>query len=326
MFSLFDAEAQDVHFSQFFFSAQLLNPAEVGNFDAQYRFNANQKTQWRSVSQPYTSFAFMADGHFEFTPKNVGLGMVVLNDRAGDSHFNTFSILVAGSYLHALGKSERHSLRGGLQVGFSQIKIDPNALSFNNQYNGVIYDPSLPSGENLARTSRWYFNLNAGFNYVFKEAARKKIRVGIAGHNLNAPKQSFYNETGVRLPFRLSVYATGEWKISEDLDLMPAVRYMDQATFSEFIFGSGLRYILLHERRLYRAVFAGYYGRVGDSGIAMAGVEIDDWRFAASYDINVSALKPASRNKGGFEFSVRYLFNRYKGTSSFRHRYCPIYL
>jgi type IX secretion system PorP/SprF family membrane protein len=319
-------QAQDIHFSQFFFSPQYLSPAEIGNIDSKYRLNANQKTQWREVSQPYNTFALMGDGRFDFVPEEIGLGLLISNDRAGDSRFNTFNFLLGGSYRYNLEKSGRHSLQGGLQIGLTQIRIDQSALSFNNQYNGVVYDPNLPTGENLARNARWFFNLNAGALYNFKPEDRKIITLGIAAHNLSAPKQSFFNDTGIQLPLRFSAYATAEWKIAEEFDLMPSLRFMDQGTYSEFIFGSALRYILMDERSLYRTVFAGYYGRFGDSGIAMLGFELDEWRFAASYDINVSDLETASRNQGGFEFSLQYLFGRKQSANKFRHKFCPVYL
>ncbi len=318
--------AQDVHFSQFFFSPQTLNPAEIGNFDAQYRLNANQKTQWREVSKPYSTFAIMGDGRFDFLPKNIAFGLNMLNDRAGDSRFNTFSILAGGSYGYALTDDGVHGLSGGLQLGLTQIKLDYDALNFNNQYNGIVYDPNLPTGESFSRNSRWYFNLNFGAIYTYNKTNRKSITVGLAGHNASAPNQSFTNETGVRLPFRTSLYANAEWTLTEDFDLMPSFRWMDQATFTEIILGSALRYILMNERNLYRTVFAGYYGRFGDSGIAMLGFEYDEWRVAANYDINVSQLTAASRNRGGFEFSVQYLFNRKPNQKSFRHKYCPVFL
>lgn len=317
---------QDVHFSQFFFSPQLLNPAEIGNVDAQYRLNANQKTQWKEVSRPYTSFAVMGDGRFAFVPKEIALGVAIMNDNAGDSHYNTLSILAGGSYRYHIHGSEKHILQGGLQTGISQIKLNYDALSFNNQYNGVVYDPNLPTGENFARNSRWYFNLNAGAAYTFKPEYRKSVTIGFAAHNITAPKQSFYNDTGIKLPVRTSVYATAEWKVAEDFDIMPALRWMDQATFTESIIGTAVRYILMDEDVIYRSIFAGYFGRFGDSGIAMIGFDFDAWRVAASYDINVSSLKPASRNRGGFEFSVQYLFNKASGKNGLPHKFCPVFL
>jgi type IX secretion system PorP/SprF family membrane protein len=318
--------AQDIHFSQFFFAPQLLNPAETGRFDATYRANANYKSQWREVSQPYSTFAISGDGHFQFLPEKAALGIALMNDRAGDSRFNTFSILAGGAYAYHFDENETHEISGGLQMGVTQITIDYSALNFDNQFNGVVFDPNLPTGERFARNTRWYFNLNLGAVYTYRPEVRKEISAGWAMHNITRPDQSFFNDVGVQLPMRNSIYATASWRISESFDVMPAFRWMQQATFSEVILGSAVRYILMNERSLYRTVFAGYFGRFGDSGIAMVGFEVDDWRFAASYDINVSDLAAASRNRGGLEFSLQYLFNRSGRNKGFIHKFCPVYI
>jgi hypothetical protein len=199
-------------------------------------------------------------------------------------------------------------------------------LEFNNQYNGIVFDPSLSNGEDFARNARWFLNLNAGVSYRFRPEERKSLTVGFAGHNLNSPRQSFFNDTGIQLPVRTSLYANADWKINQEFDALPSFRWMDQATFTEVILGSAVRYRLIDESSLYRAVFAGYYGRFGDSGIAMIGGEIDAWRFAISYDINVSDLEQSSRNQGGFEFSLQYLFGKTRKTNSLGHKFCPVFL
>ncbi len=326
LLSMLDAGAQDIHFSQYFFSPQTWSPAEIGNFDAQYRINANQRTQWREVSRPYTTFAVMGDGRLGFAPKEMAFGISLSNDNSGDSRFNTFSFLAGSTYKYQLTEDGKHSLTGGLQTGVSQIKINTDDLTFNNQYNGVAFDPNRSNGENLARMNRWYFNLNFGALYKFQLAPRKTIDLGIAGHNLTQPKQSFYNETGVNLPARLSLYGQSTWMINDRFDALPSIRWMQQSSFSEVVFGSAVRYILMNERSLYRAVFAGYYGRIGDSGIGLVGFEIDAWRFGLSYDINVSQLEVASRNRGGFEFSLQYLFGNPREKLDLPSKYCPVFL
>ncbi|MCH2215091.1 MAG: type IX secretion system membrane protein PorP/SprF [Flavobacteriales bacterium] len=320
------AKSQDIHFSQFFFSPQLLSPGEIGNFNAEYRLNANQKTQWREVSRPYSTFALMGDGQFDFAPKKVAVGAVIMNDNAGDSRFNTFSILLGGSYEYSIDENDEHTIFGGLQTGLTQIRLNYDDLEFNNQYNGVVFDPNLSNGEDFARNARWYFNLNLGVTYRYSPEVRKSISGGLVLHNVNSPRQSFFNDTGVQLPLRTSLYANADWKVNEEIDAMPSFRWMDQATFTEVIFGTAARYRLIDEPGLYRAVFAGYYGRFGDSGIAMLGGEIDAWRFAISYDINVSDLEQSSRNRGGFEFSLQYLFGKKQKSNMLRHKYCPVFL
>lgn len=322
----FSAKGQDIHFSQFFFSPQWLSPAETGNFDAQYRGVANQKTQWREVSQPYTTFAVGVDGRPDFLPENVAVGVALMNDRAGDGRFNTFTFLVGGAYHYQLKNDDRHAFTGGLQLGISQVSIDFDALRFDNQFSGVAFNPNLPTGENFARNNRWHSNLNLGLSYHYTHASKQTVTVGWAGHNYTRPDRSFFNDLGVELPLRNAVYAISTWNVHPGIDLLPAMRYMRQATFSEFVVGSAVRYELLNERSLYRAVFAGYFGRLGDSGIGLIGMEIDDWRFGMSYDINVSNLQIASRNRGGFEFSVQYLMNRQARNPGFQHKFCPDFL
>lgn len=322
----FYARTQDLHFSQFFFSPQGLNPAHVGDFNGSYRINANQKTQWKQVSRPYMTFALTGDAAFDFIPQQMALGLAVINDNAGDARFNTFQILTAASYSFELDAEAKNTLRLGLQLGPGQISINENYMSFNNQYNGVVYDPTLPSGEAFPRNSRWYFNLHAGAAHRFNYAERKNITTGMAVHNLSQPNQSFFNDTGVELPMRFSIYSFASWMIHPDFDVMPAIRWMGQGTYQEFIAGSAIRYILMDEGSIYRSVFGGYFGRFGDSGIAMIGLEYDAWRVALSYDINVSDLKPASRNRGGFEFSVQYIFGESQGKPGVRHKYCPVFL
>lgn len=319
-------QAQDIHFSQFFFAPAWLNPAETGHFDAQYRATANQRTQWREVAQPYTTFALAADGRPDFLPENFSVGAAIMNDRAGDARFNTFTVLLGGAYRYAFKNDDRHSLRGGVQIGLSQVSLDPDALRFDNQFDGAAFDPNRPTGENFARNSRVHANVNLGLAYTFDYARGKSLTGGWAGHNLTRPDRSFFNDTGVNLPARHTFYLRGAWNLRPDIDLLPALSYMRQGTFSEVLAGGAVRYTLLNERSMYRAVFAGWFGRFGDSGIGLAGMEIDDWRVGISYDVNLSNLQVASRNRGGFEFSVQYLFNRTPQNSGFMHRYCPRYI
>jgi hypothetical protein len=54
-------------------------------------------------------------------------------------------------------------------------------------------------------------------------------------------------------------------------------------------------------------VFAGIHGRFRDAAWIEMGVEYNEWRVGMSYDLNTSALRPASTGRGGFEFSIVYI-------------------
>ena len=50
--------AQDIHFSQFAVSKIGLNPATVGNQEADYKAIFQQRTQWISVASPFSTIVF----------------------------------------------------------------------------------------------------------------------------------------------------------------------------------------------------------------------------------------------------------------------------
>ena len=51
-----NAWAQDVHFSQFLANSFVLNPAMVGVQKNDYKATLQRKSQWASVSVPFTTF------------------------------------------------------------------------------------------------------------------------------------------------------------------------------------------------------------------------------------------------------------------------------
>ena len=53
--------AQDIHFSQWMYHPIFSNPAASGFFDGDYRVHAQQRSQWSSVSVPFTSASLGMD-------------------------------------------------------------------------------------------------------------------------------------------------------------------------------------------------------------------------------------------------------------------------
>ena len=82
------ANAQGMHFSQYYNAPMLLNPANTGLMsDFDYRLGANYRNQWASVPAPYKTFS--AYGDFQaFRQQNqtnwLGGGLAFYNDKAGN--------------------------------------------------------------------------------------------------------------------------------------------------------------------------------------------------------------------------------------------------
>jgi type IX secretion system PorP/SprF family membrane protein len=314
--------AQDIHFSQFFNAPLALGPGTIGQFDGDYRANGIFRQQWRSVSVPYRTLGLGGDAKDFLGVQGLGVGAWLFNDRAGDSRLNQFHLSLGVSWTQRFGEERAHSITGGVQAGFTSLTLDSRALSFDNQYNGFTYDPSLPTGERFDRDGLLHPDVNAGLVYRYAPRKRELIQAGVGVFNLTTPAIGFLGEPGVPLDRRSTFHVLTQFPIHERFDLLPMAQFMTQGKFRELILGSNLRYILLDRYGLNRAVQFGLHWRADDAGYLYAGVEYDDWTFGVSYDINTSDLVPASRNRGGIEFAVVRIFKK-RPAVPVRFKACP---
>lgn len=320
-----DVFSQDIHFSQFMQSPLNLNPAQTGNFKGSYRFAGNFRRQWSSVTIPYQTFGVSAESRDIARIKNTNAGLSVYQDKTGDSHFSTLQINLALSQRFNLKKDRSEFFLIGIQSGITQRRIDYSNLSYDNQYNGFYYDPSLPNNEIFQNDGRIYLNLNSGINWVKHFEKRKNISAGIALFNINKPPQSFFGQSNITLDRRLSFNIAGQYKIADKWDLLPAALFMAQGTFREFIIGSSVKYIIQDSKTEYRAIYAGGWARTRDAGFVSVGVDYNEWFVGLSYDINLSNLRPASHGRGGFELSIIYIVGE-RLPKRIKYKVCPEFL
>lgn len=317
--------SQDIHFSQFDVAPLVYNPAFIGNFDGDIRFIGNQRTQWRSVTVPYSTIGVSGEmSQINDIPRVSG-GASIYQDRAGDSRLNTLQINLAGSYEIKRSIDSLHRFTAGFQTGITHRNIDYSELRYDNQWNGANYDPGIDPGERYSRDARTNLNMNLGVGWYYFKDRRNHKEVGLALHHLHKPKQSFFDDPSIGLDRRFSMVASGVTRLNYDWDLMGSLLLSRQGEFTEFNTGLGARYILMDKNQFFRTVFAGFYFRTKDAGYLLAGMDYDACRFGVSYDFNLSDLKPASAGKGGFEFSVVYILRKFKPVLKTR-KICPDYL
>lgn len=317
--------AQDVHFSQYFQTPAALNPALIGQFDGDYRANGIYRQQWRSVTVPYRTFGLGGDAHDFGGVEGLGVGAWLFNDRAGDSRLNQFHLNLGASWTTMIGAARAHGITLGAQVGFTSLTLDNGGLSFDAQYNGFYYDPDLATGENFQRFGLVHPDVHAGVVYRYHPEERRLIQFGFGLFNLTRPGIGFLGGPDVPLDRRSDLHLLVSQPISERVDILPMVHYMGQGTFKELVAGVNARYILLQRYGLKRAVLFGLHYRAADAGYVFAGFEYDDWTAGVSYDINTSDLVPASRNRGGIEFTVVRIWRK-RPPLPVRFKACPAQL
>lgn len=315
--------AQDIHFSQFYRSPLQLNPAQTGNFDGAYRFAGNLRQQWASVSKPFNSLSISADAANALRIKNLGLGLQLSNDQAGDGGLRIIQINPSASYAYKLSKDSTQHIVFGIQPSINFRQIDPSKLKFGNQYDGIKFDPILNSGESVTGNTG-YFTIHTGISYRKAKDRRNQFTAGFAIHNLLNTKVSFLNEN-LRLVKRYTTHIEWRMPIHSKVDFTPGLQYLSQGKDNETILGTNFTYILDDRSYHFRSVQFGFWNRLKDAWVFFGGVEWDQLQVALSYDINTSSLTRASNRRGGWEISAIYII-KHRLPKRLRFRKCPDFI
>lgn len=301
-------EAQDFHLSQYDASPLFLNPAMTGMFDGKYRMHIHYRTQWSKVStKPFTT----AGATFDMPLKKFGVGLQIMNYRAGAGNYNSLSALLSCSYDLA-SKTNMHHLAVGIQAGMVQKSISGDNLLFGNQYdaaNGGGFNTALSSGETFKNSNFVVPMVNAGLLYYFaKSNTRLNPFLGFSAFNLTQPEETFF-ENGSKLPIRYYVHGGIKINVNEKIQLLPKVIYMKQLDNQE-ITSSLLITYYLKDADTYILVGPTY--RHKDAAIIEVGIKKGAYAVRISYDINTSPLKTVSYYRGGFEASFTYTVGKNK--------------
>lgn len=317
------SKGQDIHWSQFNANPIFQNPGNAGHFNGDVRFVGNYRDQWRAVTTPFQTLSLSADGK-PYNYRNLGIGGLFFHDISGDGTFRTIELQANVSYLIKLSADSSHIIRPGVNFGMNHRQVNWNALTFGNQYNGVMYDPSIATNESYANDRKTNFSAGVGAIYEFNIDKRKQLTAGISAFNLNRPNQGFYFSK-VQRDIRTNFFVKGTYPLGFDFDLLPSMQLNIQGKYREYVVGSSLKYTLINRLGEYRAVYAGLWFRNKDAGFISVGMDYQNWFVGLSYDINFSSLVKASNARGGMEIAVRYIINRFK-PSKVAHRVCPDYI
>ena len=312
--------SQDIHWSQFNDNQLFQNPAHAGHFDGDFRLIGNFRDQWRSVTVPFNTFSMSADAKF----KNIGFGINLFNDQAGDGKFRTVEVQGNISYAIKLTGDSTHVIRPGINFGMNHRQINWDALYFDTQYNGYVFNPGAPTFENNQSSRKTNMSLGAGLVYEWYRDNRFKVLAGVGAFNLNRPNQGFYT---LEIPreIRVNGFVKGTFQLNEKWDLIPSAQFSTQGVYKELVVGGSGKYYLDRKKDIYSALYGGIWYRNADAAYLSFGYDYQDLFFGISYDINFSKLVPASHMRGGIEFAVRYIIRKFK-PKRIIHRVCPDYI
>jgi type IX secretion system PorP/SprF family membrane protein len=319
---------QDIHFSQFMTSPLMLNPATTGFFNGTYRLALNGKNQWQAVTKPYQTMSLgfdMSPIQRRYHRDAFGAGILINADIAGDSKFSTTAPSLSLSYIRSLNRRGSQMLSVGLMAGWVFRSINYSALHFDNQFNGSYYDPDLANNEDFSLRNYNYFDLGTGIHWHYQISRESSAYAGLGVFHLLKPKQSFMDDNSIRLDVKWSGYAGAQFSVSQTVDLLPQFLFLKQGPYREVLIGARAKYMKNRYSPMeYASLNVGIFYRNKDAMVFMTGFDYKGFEFGLSYDMNVSALKPASYYKGGLEFSLIYMYSKFKHKRR-REIPCPIF-
>jgi type IX secretion system PorP/SprF family membrane protein len=299
--------AQDLHFSQYFNSPLLVNPANTGFIpDGDHRLGINYRNQWANLGgNPYKTFSIYADGQFfgeRFENGWLGIGGALLRDVAGSGNLTTTRAFGSIAYHQALGLGSLVS--AGFNIGYINKRIDFTKLTFDNQWNGKFFDISAPSGEPFVANQVNYFSLQAGINYAYYPNENTYLNVGFSASNLNRPKESFFTDglVDTRLATRLTTFLNGSFRASDAWIVNPNAYISKMSTATEVVAGGTAQRDLGGNGNT--QLIMGAYYRVSDAIIPVLGFQQSGYKFTFSYDATSSALKSYNQGRGAYEMSI----------------------
>jgi type IX secretion system PorP/SprF family membrane protein len=317
--------AQDLHFSQFFETPLLRNPALAGLFDGDVRVQGVYRNQWNSISFPYQTGSLNAEYKF---PVGKGddfftAGVQFMFDRAGTVALTTTHLLPALNFHKSLSQSRNTYLSLGFMGGLVSRRLDFSKVTTNNQYDGFSYNGSLPTGE-VFNANYSFLDMTVGMSLSTTLGSEEQHNIfgGIAYHHFNKPVHSFYQ----------SITHLPKWVLSGGLKLN--IDVMNYITFHGDYSKQGPHQMAIagamYSRRVgdedlpSHTVHLGAYYRYRDALIPVVKMDWYPLSIAFSYDINVSQLKPATAGRGGLEVSLSYItYLKETDNSSIEKVKCP---
>ncbi|MCE3229755.1 MAG: hypothetical protein K0S32_4306 [Bacteroidetes bacterium] len=317
-FMINEATAQDIHFSQYTEIPSNINPALAGvSYDT--RVIGQFRTQWGSVAQAYQTYGIsyeQAIKHKKLKGSYFSVAANIFRDMSGDAKMGMLNPNLGVSYVQKINK--RMKVSGGIQGGFMYRTIDVTKLRWDRQFTGYEYDSSLPSGETVPRSAITSYDLGGGFNYSYAQSEKfisskdgNKFNIGASAFHYEIPRNSFFSSSE-KLYTRYCFYFNGDFNIPGTKNaVMPSFIWMGQGKSNEFVVGALYKFILV-DQSLYTAIkkpsafSLGVQYRYKDAIIPCMLYQYDKYAIGVAYDINVSALTPASKRNGAMEVMLRY--------------------
>lgn len=309
-------DAQDIHFSQFYQTPTVFNPATAGSFNGDYRVSGLFRSQWGGVGEGDKTIGLAVDMKAGGSKTNfVGLGINFYNDKSGAHGLQLTSVEMIGAYNLEIQKGNKIAL--GLNLGLNQYSVNPSDLQWDNQYDGAGFNPEMLSGETSEFENFSNFNTGAGFMWSVVSGSvernnQRNFQLGLALEHLSSSNYAFTTDVDEKQFKNLVVHAKSDLGLTgKKTIIQPSLLYQKQGPQSEFVIGSSFKFILNGGSRVtglvnQTSLSLGVHYRLNDALIPSVQFEKSNFGLGFSYDSTVSDFNVSTDGLGAFEVYLKY--------------------
>lgn len=314
--------AQDPHFTQFENSPFFVNPASAGMIDqGDVRGSMIARNQWRKLVRPTMNALISVDAPLlrfrgsERSKSNMGIGLLYGYSALGDSKTRQTQLALALSGMTRLGKGKYLGI--GVSAGKGGIRSDLSNASWDSQFNGYMYDPTLPSNDLYeGKLKARYLDLSAGVNFLsVNKRSGGVTNIGFSYLHANSPALKNEPLLNGNIDARIVAHLRSEINLgiknAFPVFLIPrflfgyqGVHMEMQAGASVFVVTKGTSQITSNRHK--EGFEAGVMYRYNDAIGFIAAYKLENLRIGLCYDIAISAYGEAAARRGGTEISLIY--------------------
>ena len=300
------AQAQSPHFSQFYSTPMLVNPAFTGYTEGSLRVAGNYRSQWGNGGSPFVTNAISMD----FSPlrgklaegNKLGFGVSFLNDKTLEGAVQFSSINFSTAYNLSLDQEKVHTIGLGFQGVYNERLIDFNKLTFENQLTSTGFNNSLPIGEQVYNGKKIYFDMSVGAAY-HATLEDKSFFAGLSVYNI-LKKKDVYLDPDFILPKRIMLLAGGDADVGYNGIFRFSINFQQQGSSNETTLGAVYGLQLGDSKK--NIISLGTWYRLNDAVIPYLGYQLGAVQTGFSFDYTTSKLKTGGQTRNGFEFSMVY--------------------
>ena len=188
-----------------------------------------------------------------------------------------------------------------------------------------FFSANNPTLENIPSNKMSMWDLGAGINYNTSSGPQNGVTyvLGLSGYHLTQPQFTYFQIPGVTQNMRWNANAAAAFSFDNNVSGQIYTNYALQGAYSEIMLGGLVTRQDANSIKPLYALTAGLFYRFQDAIIPVVRLKYKNTSVGASYDVNVSTLKQASKLRGGYEMTFSITGNFTNKSGILKKTVCP---